>query len=158
MNNLTIRNAKLVFKNFAGKPTKFKPEGRRSFDVVIPGELAETLKRDGWNVKPFNSLNDDGTQDYHLPVAVFFGNYPPKIVQISGNNKLELNESTLNQLDYAIIKKCDLTISPSIYDVGGRKGVKAYLKTMYVTIEEDELDREYANIGENYFEEGNEPF
>lgn len=158
MNNLTIRDAKIIFKNFAGKPSQFSPEGRRSFSVVVNEELANALKQDGWNVKPLKKRDENDPQNYHLPVAVFYGNYPPNVVMISGNSKIPLDESTIQTIDYAEIKRIDLTIRPRTYEVGGRSGVKAYLKTMYVTIEEDELDAEYAVIGEEPFDEEDMPF
>lgn len=154
MNNLTIRNAHILFKNFSGKPTQYTSEGRRTFSVLIDDEeFAKTLSNDGWNVKPLRKRDPDDPQHYHLPVAVFYGNYPPMVTIVSGNTKTLLDESTVNMIDWAEIKKVDLTIRPRPYEAAGRKGIKAYLKTMFVTIEEDELAAEYADIGTNYNEE-----
>lgn len=154
MNNLTIRNARIIFKNLSGKATQYSPAGRRSFSVIIDDEtFAETLKNDGWNIKPLRKRDPDEPQHYHLPVAVFYGNYPPAITLISGNTKTMLDESTVQMIDWAEIKKVDLVVRPREYTVSGRTGIKAYLKTMYLTIEEDELAAEYADIGENHLEE-----
>lgn len=153
MNNITIRDASIIFRNFSGKPTQFTPEGRRSFSVIIDDEgFASALREDGWNVKPLKQRDPDEPIHYQLPVAVFFGNYPPQIKLRSGNNMTDLGEETVGSLDWADILRVDLTIRPRMYENAGRKGVKAYLKTMIVTVEEDELLAEYDNL------EGDVPF
>lgn len=156
MENLTIRNAKIIFRNFSGKPSKFTPEGRRTFSVVIDdSDLINSLSNDGWLLKPLKKRDEDEQQNYHLPVTVFYGNprFPVQVVMISGNKRTYLDESTIGTVDWADIIKVDLTIRPRPYDnIAGRSGVKAYLKTMIVTIREDELISELDN-----FDNGEEP-
>lgn len=148
MDNITIRNAELLFRNFSGRSTQFTPEGRRSFSVLIDDKhYANSLIADGWNVKPLKPRDDNDPPRWQLPVAVFFGKYPPMIIMISGNTKTLLGEDNVNLLDWADIIKVDLMIRPREYDAAGRHGVKAYLKSMYVTVQEDELAKEYADIG-----------
>lgn len=140
MNNLTIRDAKIIFRNFAGKGSQFNPEGRRNFSVVIEDEeLIRTLSADGWLVKPLKKRDDDEPQRYHLPVTVSYAKIKPTIVLISGQNQKHLDEGDINMLDWTRLIKVDLTINPSHYKNPTREGIKAYLKTMVAYMEEDEL-------------------
>lgn len=140
MNNLTIRDAKIIFRNFAGKGSQFNPEGRRNFGVVIEDEgLISALRSDGWLVKPLKKRDEDESQKYHLPVTVSYAKIKPTIVLISGQNQKHLDESDINMLDWTRLIKVDLTINPSYYKNPTREGIKAYLKTMIAYMEEDEL-------------------
>lgn len=156
LNNLTIRNARIIFRNFSGRASQYTPEGRRSFSVVIEDEaLARDLIQDGWNLKLLKKRDDNEPNHWHLPVAVFFDKYPPQIVNVSGNNKIALGEDTVSMLDWAEIKYVNLTIRPHEYEIGARKGVKAYLKTMIAFVVEDEL---LNDLGGDAFNNDDIPF
>jgi hypothetical protein len=51
-------------------------------------------------------------------------------------------------LDYIDIAKVDLVVNPSWYDFNGRQGYSAYLKAIYVTMLQDDLEKKYADIPE----------
>lgn len=148
--NISIEGARLIFKNFQGKKTDYNDEGNRNFGVLLDDELAEELKREGWRVKYLRPRPDDPDQ-YEQPwlsVKIKFNPFPPIVTLINSRGKKKLDEETIDQLDWSIIRNCDLIIRPYNYpSVKGRPaGVSAYLKAIYVTIAEDEFERKYFDI------------
>ena len=141
---LIMENAKIRFRNFSGRPDEFTREGDRSFALVIDDEdLANKLKEDGWNVRMRMPKNDGEDPWYYLKVKVNFGGFPPKIIEVTSRNRVSLNEETVGILDSAELKSVDVEISPYHWEIGGRSGITAYLKTMYATIEEDPFAAKY---------------
>ena len=142
-NNIKIENARIRFLNFSGTPDKFNPAGNRNFSVDIPEEMVEPLLADGWNIKRMKPRDDEEVGRAYLQVAVKYAYFPPKVVMLTSRNKVVLDEQLIGQLDSAEIKNVDLVIRPYKYEVNGKTGIKAYLKTMYVTIEDDEFADKY---------------
>lgn len=145
--NITIENARIIFRNLSGKPDKFNPQGgKRGFSVVIDdSKLAKDLQKEGWNIKEFKPREDEeGDPGHFLQVKVLYSDRSnPHIYLCTKKSKTMLNEETVGSLDYAEISSVDLVIRPYEYDVNGRHGISAYVKTMYVNVVEDEFADKY---------------
>lgn len=144
--NIVIENARIGFRNFSGKEGKFNPAGRRNFCVFLETDLAKELESDGWNVRWLQPRDEAEEPQPYLQVAVSFDNIPPKVILVTKKSKTPLDESSVDILDWAEIENVDLIIRPYNWDVNGKGGVKAYIKTMYVTIVEDEFESKYYDV------------
>jgi hypothetical protein len=155
-NVVTIEGARLIFRNFAGKEGQYNREGDRNFGVILPPDVAEAMAADGWNVKYLRPReeDEDEVETPWMAVSVNFEKgKPPKIQMITERGRTALDEHTVDQLDWVDIAtdekgepKVDLIVRPYAWDVSGRQGIKAYLQTLYITIEEDYLEQKYAAL------------
>lgn len=144
--NLSIKDAEVIFKNFSGKRKEVNgrvvnEEGKRNFCVIIPDDIALKLQEDGWNIRILRPRDDDEPARYYLSVAVNY-NYtvPPEIHMVSGRIDTVLDEDSVDTIDYAEIVKINLTIRPRVWnEASGDVRIKAYLKSMVVYIDEDEI-------------------
>lgn len=144
-----VEDAQIIFRNFEGKEGPYNRPGDRNFAVILSPEMAETLLADGWNVKVMEPREEGDEPTPYISVAVNFDIRPPRVVMLTSTSRTNLNEETVGTLDWADIKTADLICRAYEWTVNGKSGTKAYLKSLFVTIEEDELERKYAMADPN---------
>ena len=159
--NLNVENAVLLFKNFAGEPTRVNPAGgKRTFNLVLNQEYAEKLHAQSWNVKAREvkdqiaederalTVNFDTYMQQHqgqFDHVMFFteivvnenSEFPPKIYKVSEFN----GEKTMAiippdqwyRLDKEQLMNVDLVIHPYTHgrSIANPDAKKGYLKTLY---------------------------
>lgn len=142
-----VENADIIFRNFAGREGPYNSVGDRNFCLLLDRELEQRLRREGWNVKELKAREEGDTPRPYIQVTV---NYkkgrPPRCVMITSRGRTDLGADEVEIFDYAEIKKADIILNPYSWDVNGNHGIKAYLKTAFVTINEDELELKYADM------------
>lgn len=146
MNNIVIENARIIFRNFSGEASQYNAKGNRNFGVLINNEDAPRLAADGWNIKYLRPKDPDEAPQAWLQVKVSFGQVQPTVLLVTSKNKKKLDENSVDILDWAELKQVDLIIRPYNWEVNGKTGTKAYLKSGYFTIQEDEFSSRYEDI------------
>lgn len=155
--NVVFEDVRIMFRNFKGEETPYNRAGNRNFCVVIDDEVfAERMKDDGWNVKILPPREEGDKPLCYIQVVASYKFQPPKVYLLTKTNKTLLDEDTIGELDDVDIESVDLIIRPYNWEVNGKSGVKAYLKSMYVKIREDFLAEKYANFGSDIEEEMDE--
>ncbi len=144
-----IEDARLIFRNFTGKEGQYNREGDRNFAVVLPPDVAEEMMKDGWNVRLLAAREEGDEDTPYIQVAVNFSNRPPRVVMITSNSRTNLDEGSVEVLDWADVRVADLIARGYEWNVNGKTGVKAYLQSLFVTIEEDALERKYDTYGKD---------
>lgn len=145
---LILEDAQVVFRNFAGVEGMYNREGDRNFCVILQEDIAADMIADGWNVKRLKDreTGEKGAGDPYIQVSVGFKGRPPRMVMITSRGRIDLGEEECVLLDWADTQTVDVIIRPYHWNVNGRTGVKAYLKSIFVVINEDFLELKYADV------------
>lgn len=146
-NTLKIEGTRIVFRpNFGGAEEIYNREGDRYFNVAIPPEEVDQLRTAGWNVKEWTGKEEGDQTEYFIKVKVSFKIKPPRLVLITSQGRVPLDEETCEMLDWHEYEFVDVILSASHYTMNGRPGISAYLKTGYFKILEDEIVQKWSHL------------
>lgn len=141
-------------RNFSGIAIPpYNPAGERNFVIRLDPEQVDIqeLIDQGWNIKKGNpNPNDpDAIPPCYLRVKVRyfpkdephgFARMNPRIIKISGNDTLGVDENNVGSLDNDEINYANMTISGRWSESPTYTGVTAYLAKMVVYLREDDDD------------------
>ena len=141
---ITIKDARLIYKNFSGAPDAFNRNGvQPNFSVVIP-EADVGYYRDDLMLNVKERITKEGDVFHYLRIKV--GKYASIYLGDDGTNLSLLEPDEYSMLDGIRLSKCDLSISPSSYTSGGKSGTTVYLSEMFAFKEaKSDLYREWMN-------------
>jgi len=151
---LQIDDARITFKNFAGRADKYNREGDRNFALIIPNqEICDALLEDknefgvGWNVKIKPPRDVDDEPFMYLPVKIKFNGRGPNVYLKTGKARNRLDEGSIGILDDVYIERLDLDIRPYDDVINGKPFRTAYLQSMDV-VQDISTDRFAARYTE----------
>lgn len=139
---ITIKDARLIYKNFSGAPDAFNRNGvQPNFSVVIPEEDVGYYRDDLLlNVK--ERITKDGNVFHYLRVKV--GKYADIYLRDEDGTLALVEPEQYPMLDQLRLSKCDLSVSSREYSAGGRSGTTVYLAELFACKEsKSELYREW---------------
>ena len=158
--NLQIDEARIIWTNFSGEPSKYNHAGDRNFALVIPNqEMADILLNDvneygkSWNVRIREPREEGEDPLIYLPVKVKFNGHGPNIYLRTERSRRQLTEENVGLLDHIDIDHVDMDIRPYDGDGAGLGGPfrSAYLAAMEIFQIVDRFEERYA--AEEYPEE-----
>lgn len=154
----TIQDCRILWPNFSGAADKYNSEGDRNFNLHLTKAQADELAAAGWNVKCKFPRPEENTEEQEercvLKITVKFRDRqgelkknPPQITMIGNRsrNRTMLGEDLVGLLDGSEIVEADISFVPYFWDTATGMGVSAYLRKLYVVIQEDELDQKWAD-------------
>jgi hypothetical protein len=143
-----FENTRILFRNFAGNEGQYNRAGDRNFCIPLDPAVAEEMEAEGWNVKALRSREPGDPDQPYIQVAVSYRNFPPRVNLVTQRGRTPLTEDMVEMCDWLDIAYSDIIIRPYTWSVGGRTGTKAYLKTMFIRVNEDYLEQKYADLPE----------
>ena len=144
MASIKIENAKIMFRDFAGKVDEYNPTGKRSFCVILDEDMAQQFQDDGFNIKVTKPKNADYFPVKYLKVNVSYKVSAPLVRCYFGNKYRDYSENTLMAIDHMNFENVDLVLSVSRGMYLGKPYTTAYLSEFHGVVKESPYASKYS--------------
>lgn len=160
---LQIDDARIIYRNFAGRGDKYNREGDRNFSVIINDEnikdkLLDDVNEYGasWNVKIKPPREEGDAPFMYLPVKIKIREFDkngrklpkpigPDLYLRTGNNLNKIDLEDIAMFDDIDIEKVDMDIRPYDDVISGKAFRAAYLQSICITQKLDRFLARYSN-------------
>lgn len=148
-NYLRITDAKLIFRNFAGKVrSKYDKPGEGNFSVVIPDDdTANELMHRGFYVRTKPAREEGEEPLRSLKIKIGNKGIRPNLILITNGIANEVDFEDIETLDRVRVVSADIITSPYHWTMdNGDTGITPYLQTIEITQALDPImEKYYAN-------------
>lgn len=138
-------NIKWAFSNFDGRQSTFNDEGDHNFTLIIDEEKAHEMIAEGWNVRRMEGREEGDPPEYLLKVKISYRFEAPAVFILKGSRRFRADQADLQDIKRETVKQIDVIVSPKPWVHGRDTGVSAYVKEMYVQINESRFAAKYAD-------------
>lgn len=149
---MLFENAEIVWTNFAGEARQFNAAGAQNFCIILNQQQADALVDLGYNVKMTKEREVESGEkiggQLYIQVDLEWKFKPSRIKMIgqTTRNETVLDQEGAGALDDMEIVVADVIIRPYDWEVNGKTGTTAKLKSGYFTVYEDFLELKYAAL------------
>lgn len=150
INDVELEDIKIkwAFSHFDGREDTFNAEGDHNFNIILPEDVADKLREEGWNVRSMPGYEEGDPEEHLLKVKISYKFEPPKIYIIKGERKLRADQRDLADIRRDTCEQIDVIITPSRWVNGQNSGITAYAKELYAKVRESRFSAKYADFEE----------
>ena len=149
----------ILFSNLEGRKEGYDQDGDRKFRLKFNDpELAQQLAEDGWNIRIYTPKNEEYDPYYYMKVVTKFRvdsekvRQDPEIHLVNSKNDILCGPQNMADIDMAFrnhkVVRVDLSVNPYHWNnptIGKGEGVAAYIREMWVEIQDSPFASRYAN-------------
>lgn len=139
---------KWAFSHFDGREDTFNAQGDHNFTMILPEDVADKLKAEGWNVRDMKGYEEGDPDEHLLKAKISYKFEPPKIFLIKGQRKMRADQRDLADIRRDTCERIDVILTPSRWVNGQNSGITAYVKELYAVVRESRFSERYADLEE----------